>query len=178
MDDTSDESLMENFTISGNNAVITKLFNRHYRTFKKTAYFILRSDNDAADAAQECFIRIARGRNGYKKDFPFKSWAYSILKNCCIDLIRSKKSRGNQVSIEEAVSIESGSDRTPETVNMWNLYQTEIKKLSATDRMILSLRLHNSLSFKEIAEIANLTEDAARKRAYRALTLLRERILK
>lgn len=175
MPDFSDEKLMERFASSGREADFSPLFRKYFHGLMRTARFLLHSTQDAEDAVQECFSRIIRARKSYKTGAPFAPWIFTILRNSCIDLIRKRKETS---SIHDRVDIEAPFETTPETREYWDRYKKEVATLPETDRIILSLRYHNSFDFKEIASIVNLSEEAAKKRAYRAIAELRERLSK
>jgi RNA polymerase sigma-70 factor (ECF subfamily) len=105
---------------------------------------------------------------------PFSPWLFSILRNICIDIIRSKKRKGQE--IQEAIVIDTQSDIALDIEKKEVLCRAlqELTKLPQIDREVLSLRIQGSLKFSEIAEICGISEDAAKKRAYRGLETLRK----
>ncbi len=60
------------------------IVNKYQDSFVRTANRILRSREDAEDAAQEAFVRIYTNAKKFQKrpDVEFKSWAFRILINC------------------------------------------------------------------------------------------------
>jgi len=57
------------------------------------AWRITGSADDAAEVAQETFIRVLRSLHTYDPERPFPSWLFKIASNLALDLIRRRKRR-------------------------------------------------------------------------------------
>ena len=51
------------------------------------------SDADAADAAQEALIAIARGIHSFNGSSAIRTWIYRVTSNACLDEIRRRRRR-------------------------------------------------------------------------------------
>lgn len=173
MQEPSDETLMGRFADTGCESDFTPLFRKFFPKLSKTAFFILRSTREAEDAVQECFLRVIQARKSYRVAAPFAPWIFTILRNTCIDALRRRRHAGEPLNLHD---IEAPVDRSPETTELMEKYRKEVKTLDEIDQMILSLRFHNLLDYKEIATIVGLSHEATKKRAYRAVSDLRERL--
>ena len=124
----------------------------------------------AEDAVQESFLRVIRKRGQYIPGNPFSCWFYAILRNVCVDMLR--KCARDKAAMGEIVLLREHS--TPQTD------LSEIPKLldflTSGDRDVLVLRIIHGLRFRDIAAALDITEEAAKKRAQRALKRLRARI--
>jgi RNA polymerase sigma-70 factor (ECF subfamily) len=124
----------------------------------------------AEDAVQESFLRVIRKRHQYIPGNPFSSWFYTIVRNVCTDMLR-KNSRESRRIREIATSRESQSKRSdlpkiPEILSV----------LPRDDRDVLMLRVVHGLGFRDVAAALGINEEAAKKRAQRALRRLRTRM--
>jgi RNA polymerase sigma-70 factor (ECF subfamily) len=121
----------------------------------------------AEDAVQESFLRVIRKRDQYVSTSPFSCWFYAIVRNVCVDMLR-RQARQKQ-AMEEIAS--GGYDRTTRTE------VSEIPKLldglAPGERDVLTLRIVQDLQFRDIAAALGISEEAAKKRAQRALRRLR-----
>ena len=95
---------------------------------------------------------------------PFRSWWFVIIRNCCRDLLRRKRTRGSPVDIEHsdvAVTPSPDADRREE---MRNAFQ----QLSEAHREVLELRYYGECSYREIAAVLDVPEGTVMSRLYAA----------
>ena len=62
---------------------------------------------DAADMAQEAFIKAYSSLSGYRGDSKFSVWLYRIVSNVCLDFLRAKKRRQ---TVSLSVTDDDGED--------------------------------------------------------------------
>jgi len=72
----------------GDSSALERLFERHYRTAYRVAYRWCGTRQDAEDAAQETFIKVARGLSDFRENSSFTTWLYRIAVNTATDLHR------------------------------------------------------------------------------------------
>jgi len=131
--------------------------------------------NDSAlaeDAVQEAFLKVIRGRKKYSPGMSFSGWFYTILRNVCRDMLRSLKRQGRLIreAAENRVLVPE-----PEQAPSVDKHQL-MEGLDEDDRLLLTLRIIEELPFREIAAALDITEEAARKRAQRALRRVKDRM--
>ncbi len=124
----------------------------------------------AEDAVQESFLRIIHKRHQYISGSPFSSWFYTIVRNVCADMLR-KRNREKETIRKVAAACESDSVR-PDPAEV----QEALTVLEPRDRDVLVLRIIHGLGFRDVAAALGISEEAAKKRAQRALRRLRANI--
>src|SRR5438552_2524859 len=82
-------------------------------------FMLLRSETDAEDAAQECFIKVYRNLHSFRGDAKFSTWVLSIARNEGLAWLRKRVSRP-----EEPLEpfFEEGTERgdfTPALLTDW-----------------------------------------------------------
>jgi len=131
---------------------------------------ILLDDTLAEDAVQESFLRVIRKRNQYIPGSPFSCWFYAIVRNVCIDMLR-KRIREKEALENVGTTIEIGKQKTE---------LSEVPKLldvlANHERDVLVMRIVHGLGFRDVAAALGISEEAAKKRAQRALKRLRAKI--
>ncbi len=145
------------------------------------AYRILGNRFEAEEAAQEAFIRAYRHLDSYDPGRPFSSWVFSIASHYCIDRLRRRRIDWLPLreEIAEPARLASASPN-PEVVvterdrEAW--IQVLMNALSPTDRAALTLHYWYDCSYKEIAEVLDLTVSAVKSRLYRARRALAEQM--
>jgi RNA polymerase sigma-70 factor (ECF subfamily) len=169
----ADEELMTLFTAKGDESAFRGLAGRHTARMYRIACAMLGSSRDAEDAVQECFMRIVRMRHSYKRDTAFAPWAYTILRHYCIDEIRRRQGRRLEQLDPETLAAPEKTGLGAEENETLQAVHEALRKLDEIGRIAVSLRIYGELSFAEIAETCRTTEDAAKKRFYRALEELK-----
>ena len=72
--------------------------NRHKRELHVHCYRMLGSFEEAEDLVQETFLRAWRHRDSFAGGDGFRAWLYRIATNACLDHIRRKGRRAEEVS--------------------------------------------------------------------------------
>ncbi|HXG24344.1 MAG TPA: sigma-70 family RNA polymerase sigma factor, partial [Chthonomonadales bacterium] len=81
-------------TLRGETAAYNELVRRYQRPVYSLAYRMIGSAEDASDLVQETFLRAYGALGTFRQDASFLTWLYKIASNLCIDLMRSRRSRG------------------------------------------------------------------------------------
>jgi RNA polymerase sigma-70 factor (ECF subfamily) len=124
----------------------------------------------AEDAVQESFLRIIRKRHQYIPGSPFSSWFYAIVRNVCTDMLR-KFNREKQ-TIKQVAAISEPDSRRSDLPEISEI----LSVLARGDRDVLVLRIVHGLGFRDVAAALGISEEAAKKRAQRAMRRLRARM--
>lgn len=126
----------------------------------------------AGDLTQQTFIKAMGHLNKYEdRGLPFSSWLYRIAQNEVSMFFRQQK-KAFSVSIDEGRLMDMAgeanltgymsSDEQEKLVLMLN-------QLNQDQLDLIELRFFQELSFKEIAEIYDITEANAKMKTYRIL---------
>ena len=138
---------------------------------------LLRSDAEAAEVAQEAFLRAYQNLQRYDESRPFDLWVMAIARNLCLDILR-RRSRMTTEDVEEhANQLPSGEA----TVEQKAIDKQEKKSLedamgtlSADDREVLALYYVQRRTTKEIALVMNVAPGTIMARLFRAREKLRK----
>jgi len=122
----------------------------------------------AEDAVQETFLRLVRRRERYDPSRPFATWFYAILRNVCIDMLR-RRARREQAVQEASAEQARREPGPPPSLDPFAL----LARLGEDDRAVLRLRVVQDMPFRDVAAALGVSEEAAKKRAQRALRRLR-----
>ncbi|HRY36841.1 MAG TPA: RNA polymerase sigma factor [Candidatus Magasanikbacteria bacterium] len=127
----------------------------------------------ADDILQETWLKAISSLNKFQpKGVKFSSWLFAIARNECRQYWRKN---GKTVILEEDNSMEKTPDTfiVKENLNDKILVDEILKKLPEIDQEILRLHYISEFSFKEIAQILNISPLNARLRSFRALSKAR-----
>jgi RNA polymerase sigma-70 factor (ECF subfamily) len=169
----SDEELMTRFRASAEPAAFEELVRRYTPRAYRTAFSILRATADAEDAVQECFLRVIRRRATYRPGERFSVWFFTVLRNLCRDEMRRTARAADRPPPPPPREAEGDASSLAERAEAGAAARAAFERLGGPEREVLALRIHDGLRFAEIAEICGISEEAAKKRAQRALDRLR-----
>jgi RNA polymerase sigma-70 factor (ECF subfamily) len=168
----------------GEHRAFEELVRLHQGTVVGTAYRMLGDMEDAHDVAQQVFIRIWKSAARYEPSAKFSTWMFTILRNLAFNEHR-RRSRHRAESLDaaaEAYGLEipdTGMKSADAVLNQKELEQAiddAIQSLPENQRMAVSLRKFQDLSYEEIAEIMETSVSAVKSLLFRARGELKLRL--
>jgi RNA polymerase sigma-70 factor, ECF subfamily len=88
----------------GDSGAVTELYRRHERRVYNLALRTIGNPWDAADVAQEAFIKAFRNIDSFKGDARFTTWLHRIVVNAAYDHLRRQRPEPMDDEILDAVS--------------------------------------------------------------------------
>jgi RNA polymerase sigma-70 factor, ECF subfamily len=184
--DRSDADLMAGLA-SGEDVALNGLMERHGEKLFHYLIRLLQNEADAADLAQETFVRVFQHRKKFRGDARFSTWLYTIATNLARDRVRQAMRRPH-VSLDAETS-EQGrglgdgleSRDLPPYAQIARderiaVIREAVASLPEAFRIPLVLAEYEDLSQAEIAEILKCSVKAVENRIYRARQQLRKRL--
>ena len=134
---------------------------------------VLRTHEDAEDAAMDVFVKLKSKLGQYDPERPFTAWLYKVAANHCWDLLRRRKIR-QDLETEDVDTLplehpDAGQLDRMITEQTGSGVRQALARLSDRSRMALVLRYYAEMSYDEIAEALGL------RRAFVGVVLLRAR---
>ncbi len=150
-----------------------------YKEHSKMVYRYLLSLTGNSDLAeeltQETFFQAVKGINRFDRSCKVSTWLCAIAKN---QLLSWRRKNPVMEDISES-HITTGSVEETVTASMGRMeILRKMHELPEPGREIMHLRLFGGLSFREIAEVMNRSENWARVTFYRAKEQLRKELEK
>ena len=171
-----DTELLRRFSEGDESAFdsIVKLY--HERVFQ-FVYRVLQDFDDAADIAQETFIRAYDKLGQFKGRAGIYTWLYRIALNLSINCLRKRKLR-TMVGLDEAPpaalkSSLSGPESDLDDSTTRGRIERAVAELPTRQRSIFILRQYDGLSHGEIASVVGTSEGAVRAGYFHAIRKLR-----
>jgi RNA polymerase sigma-70 factor (ECF subfamily) len=186
--DQRDRADMLHFA-AGHDAGLNNLIERHAPRLFHYLARSLQDENDAADLAQETFVRVFQNRTKFDTGMKFSTWLYAIATNLVRDRYRHR-TRHPQVSLdaENEATGEDFRESLPEQkptpseslqgVERAEAVRKAFGQLPEELRTPLILSEYEELSHAEIGEILKCTAKAVETRIYRARQQLRTSLAK
>lgn len=154
------------------NNLVHENHQRIYGLFRR----MVGSHAEADDLTQETFIKVYQSLPTFRHESSVETWIYRIAINKGLNYLRRMKIR-HTLGLELAdTATELGEFKIDKSGH--NLLRQAITKLPPRQQMVVILRSFQELSFKEIAAVLNMTENAAKVNFSHAVRNLRQVFLK
>jgi RNA polymerase sigma-70 factor (ECF subfamily) len=180
-----DEEAAIERSLAGDLNAFNQLVVKYQRLAYSVAYRMLQTEDAAADAVQDSFIKAYRALSSFKGGV-FKSWLLRIVVNTCYDVLRAQKRYtfepiGEESDEETPVTLLVDKGESPqdyvERMELNDLIELGIRSLPADQRLVLTLCDVHGYAYEEIAEITGFPMGTVKSRISRARTKLRDFLL-
>lgn len=178
-----DEALIA-AALNGSALAWEKLVRRYESKIFNQGLRLMGNSSDAMDLVQEVFLGVYRNLHRFRGDSKFSSWIFRIAYNKAVDMNRYNNimaSRTYRNSEEELDILENIPGRSNlEGEKILTDYQANKKIVSMLaalplkQRLIVELKMFQSLTFEDIAEIHDISVNTAKTRFYSAIKKLKD----
>jgi RNA polymerase sigma factor (sigma-70 family) len=168
---------------AGDERAFRALLEKYERAVFSICLRMVRNREEAADLAQDAFIKVFGSLDRYNPAYAFSSWLFKITSNLCIDYLR--KRRIDTLPMDQPIDGEKGEiqrqyaapDPTPDESldrreKMARL-ESAIAALPDHYRIMLVLRHQEDLSYEEIADHLSIPLGTVKARIHRAREMLK-----
>lgn len=150
----------------------------HEQLAFRAAFLLTHDENEAADAAQDAFVRAYRALPSFKRDQPFRPWLLRIVTNVALNRLKSVQRRAALIERYAREMVLNNSTQSPENATLERLQNERmlqaVRRLSPDDQSLISLRYFLELPEAEVAQTLNIPLGTVKSRLYRTLARLRE----
>ena len=169
---TDDDRQLVARSRGGDRRAFGELVARHQRAIFLLAVRYLDNVEDARDVAQRTFVQAFQKLGRFRQESGFRTWVYRIAINLAVTALRERgraaKMAARASSLEtEVAPVEPISEREARRL------RAAVASLPPKQRLVVELRVYDELSFREVAEVAGSSEDAAKMNFHHALKRLR-----
>ena len=173
--------------VKGHDAALNDLMERHGERLFHYLIRQLQNESDAADVAQDAFVRVYQHRAKFDPRQKFSTWLYTIATNLARDRLKWR-ARHPQVSLDQTVGesdntmaeVLADSKPSPDQALIANegalAVRDAIAGLPEDLRAPLILAEYEATPHAEIASVLHCSIKAVESRIYRAKQRLRERL--
>ena len=178
------EQLLLHKAKAGDIGAYEELIDAYLKKVFNLAFRIIGNYDDAADLAQETFVRIFKAISKFKEESSFSTWIYRITTNVCLDEIRKRKNK-KILSLDEDIhmddgdmkrqveSDEIGPEQNAEREEVRRIVNDAINMLPEDQRVVITLRDIDGMSYEEISETLKCPGGTVKSRINRARVALK-----
>lgn len=151
----------------------------HPKLFR-IAYALVESKADAEDILQDAYCKLWNRRDELAGIQSPEAFCVTLVKNLCLDFLRSAHANRHDKEITEAITLstDSSPEKELETQDKIRQVRRLINKLPQNQRQVLKLRGINDCSLDEIEQITGLSAVNIRVLLSRARKIIREQFEK
>lgn len=162
--------------------------NRHLPEFYPRIYRMVRamvygSDLDPEDITQDSFLKVYKKRHLYNGNSSLYTWTYQIAKNTVRDALRRNKIQRRlfwwnetDTDPEQFISSEEGDD-TVDQRERKRLLHKAMAAMPEKDRLIITMRDLEGMSYDEISTIENVAVGTIKSRIFNARQRLKKELI-
>jgi RNA polymerase sigma-70 factor (ECF subfamily) len=165
--------------LAGDSAAFETLVLRHEARVMNIAARLLGARDEAADAAQEVFLRAFKYLHRLDIQKPVEPWLVRITVNVCRDALRMRQRRRDTfVVVERAEPVDESADQHLDVSRKQErlILQRALGTLPEKERLAIVLRDIEGLSTAEVASILRSSETTVRSQVSRGRLRLRAAI--
>lgn len=162
----------------GNESAFAELYNRYKQALYFHANRSLRDHDEARDMVQEIFEAIWTKRETLVIPKSVDAYLYGSIRNRILNFIAHQKVVSKYTDSIDAF-LGQGHLTTDEMVReheLINILQQEIALLPKKMREVFELSRNHQLTYKQIAEQLNISDQSVKKQVQRAIRILRLKI--
>ncbi len=168
-----DADLVDRFR-AGDRAAFDTLVRKYQRSIYYLTLRYVKDPDDAKDMAQRAFVRAFEALGGFRGGSSFRTWLYRIAVNLSLNHLRDHARHQPGGVPEDALTSDAiGANRVTSAEDRARL-RGAIDLLPPKQRLVLELRVFEELPFRDVAAIADCTENAAKVNFHLAVKRLRE----
>ncbi len=150
------------------------LYDAYVKKIYSFIYYKVQNKEAAEDLTSETFLKALDKINSFDpQKGKFSSWLYRIARNAVIDHFRVRKPHfpiENAWNLKDNTNIQADME-TKEKIEKVKIY---MQNLNEDQREIITLRVWQELSYKEISEILGKSEAGCKMMFFRAISGIRK----
>ena len=173
----SDTTLVE-LAQAGDADAFERLIDARLDRAYRMALAIMRTDWDARDACQDAFLSAWRELPRLRDTARFDAWLDRIVVNQCRTMLRRRKARVREISIDESpqTAVQLTGPSPAETLADEDLVRGALGRLSPDQRLVLALHHGEGRPVAEIASLVGVPAGTVMWRLYRARRALEKEL--
>ncbi len=172
---------------AGKEPAFRELVGTYQQMVVNTCFGMVHNKEDAEDLAQEVFIEVYRSVPAFRSDSKLSTWVYRIAVNKSLNYLRDRKRKGFRFSGESisgaGTSLSNLADEKSsrpgaglEEAQRAALLYKAIDGLSEKQKTAFTLNKYEELSYKEIANVMELSLSSVESLIHRAKKNLQKKL--
>lgn len=147
---------------------IDELFVLYSNDVFRYSLSLLRNVEESKDIVQEVFLKFQLSENEFRMDCNYKTWLFKITRNLCFNKLKAKQNNSD--------TFDDLSFTGTQTFSYDDLITLKdaLAKLTPDENELIYLRDFEKYSYKELADMLNVSIDNIKVRLFRTKQKLRK----
>lgn len=147
--------------------------------------YIVKDHAATEDIIQESFIKVIKNKPVFENEGKLRAWLKVVTKNTTINYLRKNKNYRNQLDVEGVFMYKEEISKSP--ISVENTVETKLIEESIMDYLqqlkpeysvLIEYRWKQGLSYREISNMLDLSEDVVKQRLFRARESIKKMLFK
>jgi len=173
----SEDTLLLEKIEAGDRNAFDRLVQKYQREIYYLAFRMVKNREDAEELAQQAFVKAFEKLSGFQGRSSFKTWLYQVAINLCRSFLRGKKPTAE---LKEEITGSGPGDPGP----LGRLLRSETAGLAAAamaelpekQKIAVTLRIIHEMSYSEIGDAADCSEQTAKVNFHYGIENLRKKL--
>ena len=157
----------------GDRAAFDRLVERHQRDVYRLCFRYVNNHEDAADLAQDAFVKAYKAIGRFRGDSAFSTWLYRIAVNTCLNFRAARR------MAQEELSESLADPGAPIVQRMQDRERSQqvrdaVARLPEKQRATLILKIYHDLTHEEVAGILGSSVGTVKANLFHAVGNLRK----
>ncbi len=153
---------------AGDRSAFAQLVDRYWDRLYRWLYHLTRDRHAAEDLTQETFLRALAAVKTFRAGSNFRAWVFRIGHNNFVNQKRAERRTKHQLPEDAAAPELNSAETRAENREVLEVVQRAVADLPSDFRAALLLRVYEGMSFRDVAQALNTTEETARWRVFKA----------
>jgi RNA polymerase sigma-70 factor (ECF subfamily) len=167
-----DQALVER-SRAGDARAFDELARKYDEPLRRLVRRYVKNDDDAKDVSQRALLQAFEKLSTFRGESAFRTWLFRIGIHLALNHVRGAK-RMQPIELDDIAAFTS----TLETgklvaAELWRKVEARLAELPPKQRLAVELRLFHELSFKEVADVAGVSEESAKANFHHGVKRLR-----
>ena|SRR5947209_4271542 len=163
----NDEHALVRQAQQGDRQAFAVLVKQYWDRLYRWMYHLTHNRHLAEDLAQETFLKAFAGLDLFRAGTNFRAWLFRIAYNNFLNQCR-EDARARQPFPEQLPDLGPGPAEEAMSREAMRLLARTVGRLPPDYRAAFLLRVEEGLSFRQIADVLDITEQTARWRVFKA----------
>jgi RNA polymerase sigma-70 factor (ECF subfamily) len=169
----SDETHLADRFRSGEQAAFEEVMTRHRRTVYAVARRLLRNHEDADEAAQVAFVKAWKGRERFLGNARLKTWLVRIAMNVAKSMLAARRETRELVDEPGPAGMSIDPGARLDGLRLRQELRLAVGTLPPRQQEVVMLKVYEDLTYREVAEILELSDGAVKAHLHQAVSNLR-----
>jgi len=164
---------------NGDLTAFDKVYRKYCRKLSGFVYHIVKTETDTEEIVQDVFVKLWNSREKLQPTKSFDAYLYTIAYNTTISMVRKRISEKKYIDhilmMQQDVSFPESIDKLQFEQLFDQMYKI-INQLPARQKEVFLLNREKGMTYKEIAEQLNISENTVEIHMVKALRFLQNKI--